>query len=355
MGGFVCGCCYPECPVPVLETRSPYGVEAWRRRETNPDGSLGDVLDGLYPEVYQIFSKRKTERSFNVDHETIANYGDPDEYIAVVKNAVGDLWTLEHYENPYDENTITYTGGGYAESREEIYYVWPPRYLRQLTIRTWVYAYGLYFTNEVTRTKYDHTGAVIDSSFSSGLVDIVGLGYGFSQSSDDTVTLTNTVYDIQGTIIDAASPAVTDTGTEALTQTLSEPYPDQYRVVIPHDFDPPPLPPGAPDPPLEAHDQRWHGTWHRIQLVETFTPEGYDPEDEGSPQPVETEREVIWTGPGQLIDYDGFAGLTPEQQEAREDSWKTDWVETGYPTGKGTITVEIKRSQCYHGAPWAYH
>lgn len=161
----------------------------------------------------------------------------------------------------------------------------------------------------------------------------------------------------------------------------------RYRVRIPHDFDPPPFPdsydPEA-DPPmpiLASYDRRWHGKWHRVQFVETFTPfdhipmpeppvpdengniseedqEAYEDaveESENSPQPVETEKEVIWSGPGQLIDFDGFDDLTNEQKENRRDSWVSGWLETGYPPGKGDITVRMKRSQCYHGAPWVYH
>ena len=120
----------------------------------------------------------------------------------------------------------------------------------------------------------------------------------------------------------------------------------RYRIVIPHNFDPPP-------PPAE---QRWHGTWHRVQLEETFTPLNHDPQNTTPPQPIISQREVIWKGPGQELEtFAGWNALNEDQQEARRNTWKTNWITVDVPNETGTISVKIKRSQCYHGAPWAKH
>lgn len=118
----------------------------------------------------------------------------------------------------------------------------------------------------------------------------------------------------------------------------------RWRCTIPHDFDPPPAP----------SEQRWHGTWHKIELKETFTPAAYDEQDAESPQPQVTIRTAEWTGPGTEIDFDIDGDYTPAEQTDL-DSWKTTWVEIDPPQEAGTTSIEIYRSQCYHGAPWVYH
>jgi len=129
------------------------------------------------------------------------------------------------------------------------------------------------------------------------------------------------------------------------------------RLVIPDGFDPPPLPDGweAGDAVLESYDQRWHGTWHNADILEIYTPEDHDPLDAGSPQPEESNEGLVWNGPGDVIDYDLFDSLTDQEKEGRRDSWKSDWLETLAPDEKGETEVDLKRSQCYHGAPWVYH
>lgn len=115
------------------------------------------------------------------------------------------------------------------------------------------------------------------------------------------------------------------------------------------DFTPP-----ASTPPETHTPQKWHGIWEKIQIAEIFTPFDHDPENPASPQPVVTDKEVIWTGPGDELethpDWDTF---TDVEKEARRDSWTTAWVDIDVPATEGETTAYIKRSQCYHGAPWA--
>ena len=120
----------------------------------------------------------------------------------------------------------------------------------------------------------------------------------------------------------------------------------RYRFAIPPDFNPPPPP--AP--------QKWHGTWHKIQWQEIFTPADHDPQNPTASPKVITDKEIEWNGPGdELETFSGWNSLTDEQKEARRDSWKTAWTVVDFPTQKGQTTIKLKRSQCYHGAPWVRH
>ena len=344
-----------------MEHREPHGFDAWTKATTNPDGSLGAIVDGDYPEIYQIFTKWKTQLDFNsVYHNTTANLGDADQYLAVAKSQSGSIWAERHYEDEYNENTITYTGGGSLVRRTELNFFWygtTPgfEYLRELTIETFTYDSDLDFTKVREWTKYDYTGAVIDSSTTTTTQDIMSIGLGWSHPVDNTVTRSNTEYKSAYTTATPSSSNITAGGTFSYTDTKSEPAANQWRAVIPHDFDPPPLPSGAPDPPLESQDQRWHGTWHNVEVCEVMTPEDHDPLDPASPQKQETASNEEWTGPGLLINYDGFDLLTDEQKETRRESWKSDWVDVGWAQEEGAVDVLLKRSQCYHGAPWVYH
>ncbi len=112
----------------------------------------------------------------------------------------------------------------------------------------------------------------------------------------------------------------------------------RYRWVIPHDFDPPP----------EPSEQKWHGTWHKIEFEEIFSPEGAGGD-------IVTEKSIEWdSGGGTLIDFSLDGDYTDLELEAL-NSWKTEYIETETPTEDGGISVVMKRSQCYHGAPWVYH
>lgn len=129
------------------------------------------------------------------------------------------------------------------------------------------------------------------------------------------------------------------------------------RLVVPHGFDPPPLPDNWEDGDaiLESYNQRWHGTWHKADILETYTPEDHDPLDTGSPQPEESNEALEWSGPGDVVDYDLFDSLTDQEKHDRRESWKSEWLETLAPDEQGETDVLLKRSQCYHGAPWVYH
>ena len=111
----------------------------------------------------------------------------------------------------------------------------------------------------------------------------------------------------------------------------------RYRIVIPDTFE----------------TELWTGTWHRIEWEETFTPYNYDDDPIANPKVV-TPKNVEWNGAGTEIDFDLDGDYTAAEQTAI-DSWKTPWNEVDFPAVKGSTTIELKRSQCYHGAPWVYH
>ena len=133
----------------------------------------------------------------------------------------------------------------------------------------------------------------------------------------------------------------------------------RYRAVVPWSFNPPP----------EPDEQRWHGTYHKMMVKETFTLEDHDPEDSGSPQPTVTEKELEWRGEGEMPylyselqgddDWDELSDedkeLKLKEQDRRLDTWKTEWIEIDFPPEKGEIEVNLIRSQCYTGGRWSYH
>lgn len=120
----------------------------------------------------------------------------------------------------------------------------------------------------------------------------------------------------------------------------------RYRFVIPHNFEPPPAP----------HPQKWHGEYHKIEWEEVFTPHDHDPQNPTASPKVVTAKSVEWNGPGDELDtWSGWNGLTESQKQARRDSWKTAWNEVTYPASKGQTTIVLKRSKCYHSAPWVKH
>ena len=130
-----------------------------------------------------------------------------------------------------------------------------------------------------------------------------------------------------------------------LTEFL-EPWAGRVRFIIPHDFDPPP----------EPHPQKWHGSWQNIEYHRVFTPIDHD---EGDPEISPIVRELFstqWTGPGDELDtFEGWDALSDEEKEERRASWRTAWEDVGLPEEPGHVTVELHRSQCYHGAPWVLH
>jgi hypothetical protein len=145
----------------------------------------------------------------------------------------------------------------------------------------------------------------------------------------------------------------TYTGKMKLTSVWGDWTFGKYRIIIPHGFDPPPFPEEYTigDEVTEAHAQKWHGTWHNVELIETFTPAAGSP-----PVPVLTEKTLVWdSGGGVVINYDDYDDLTQEQKDERVLSWKSDWMDMVAPTVAGAVTVAIERSQCYHGAPWVVH
>lgn len=115
----------------------------------------------------------------------------------------------------------------------------------------------------------------------------------------------------------------------------------RFRFRIPDDFNPPP----------EPADQRWHGTYHRIQYRLIFMPR-----DDPSNTQIISEGNLEWEGPGEELETsDDWLSLTEEEQQARRDLWRTDWVDVDVPDDPGEVHVVLRRSQCYHGAQWVYH
>ena len=114
----------------------------------------------------------------------------------------------------------------------------------------------------------------------------------------------------------------------------------RFRFEIPWNYNPPP----------EPAEQRWHGSYHRIQYQIIFSPA------DGGDEVVVAEEESIWEGPGEELDTaDDWDMLTPEEQEERRDLWRTEWVVVDIPDEPGEVRVDLLRSQCFTGGAWTNH
>ncbi len=117
----------------------------------------------------------------------------------------------------------------------------------------------------------------------------------------------------------------------------------RFRLVVPHDFDPPPKP----------ARQKWHGTWHEAEVWVVFHESA--PWGGEAPQPVLVDRHtLIWHGPGEELHGAGWDSLSDEGKKRKEDTWKSDWIELDVPDKPGHYEVRVRRDRCYHGAKWNY-
>lgn len=457
-----CTCCYPACPVPVLECETKHfnltflsGFQAFTRYATNPDGSQGAQQPDLFPASCQRYSKQVESLGWStpMSYSQTSLTGDPDEYVTFTKSESGTVTLTKirtHVGCHAYEETVEGAGSMSFESKDYVRYYDDDTssyktWLKEHITREWTYVGGTTIANpdagdpgEPATIAVPHgsgaflrtdTTIIVSTPGGSSTTTTDKWLTSFSSVSnygdmpptafDTHITQTHTLRKKEHTVDYSGTASVTASGVLVDSTERSEPWTEtkirddlqacldamdwepgackaeyavtynqkpkldihgdpvtedhdddpatpevpvyedetgcvdememrqwRYRFVIPHDFDPPP----------EPHPQKWHGIWHKLEWQEIFTPADHDPEAPLVSPKVVTAKSGEWTGPGdELETYEDWNTLTDEQKKTRRESWKTPWTEIDVPETQGTTTLKLIRSQCYHGAPWAYH
>lgn len=213
---------------------------------------------------------------------------------------------------------------GFGQVGHAVYHIPTQTYYR--TIRT-DYADGGFYQVESPSAHWTELGGV--------WIEPVDLQYtdGDPKTGTATETKSNPV-DIDASR--SASIAAMESGANWATMTKGDSCSSTREDLIPFGFNPAYHVYAVFSRYRWIIPDTWPGSYFKLTWDLVFFPEGYDPEDPGSPQPSPVESNTwTWPGPGD-----------PED----EDSWKSGWYENPIPSEPGENRVVNLRFECYKSA-----